>query len=160
MCHHRCAHISYFTITANVTFRVRIIRFVRLINKLIACSQINYVCFRPRCAGYLVLFWSLSIRNARLASAGLFFTSPFFLHHNEKTKNFYILICGDERALIGLSILRQRTWNNSTPIPFWKQEVTSSFFGWPGWWCWAESWQASCPLNRFCWWLITLNAIS
>lgn len=61
--------INYFTMTADVTFRVIIIRFVRLILKLITCSQINHVsvCFRPRCAGYLVLFWSLSICNAWLA---------------------------------------------------------------------------------------------
>lgn len=132
MCGHRHEYISYFT----MTFHVRIIRFVRVVIKPIACLQINHVsvCFRPRCAGYLVLLWSLSIRNARLASAGLFY-SPSVFHQHQKTKNVCILICGYECALIWLSILRQRTWNNSTPIPCWKQEVTSSFSGWPGWWC-------------------------
>lgn len=74
--------------------------------------------------GHVVLFGSFSFRHVGLAWAG----TPF------------ICLCSAQKinkpSLTNTHIRhRLRNWSSFILTPFWRQEVTSSFFGWPGWWC-------------------------
>lgn len=63
-------------------------------------------CFRPRCAWYLVLFGSFSIRHARLAPAGTSLQSPFsWKKPNTKERLCIDSVCGD--ALIWLYLQKE-----------------------------------------------------